>query len=104
MSSIVHDKAWLAQALHVSDKTLHIVVGLALFLLLLKFTRNPRLAILGVFIIESINEINDTIVAYPDLSRVFWLDTSTDILATIMLPCLITGWLIFRRRPSMGSI
>ncbi|MFC3206413.1 hypothetical protein [Aquamicrobium soli] len=103
MLFIVHDKAWLGQVLHVSDKTLHMVVGLALFFLFLKFTKSPSRAILGVFAIELINEINDTVVAYPDLSKDFWLDTSTDILATMVLPCLTAGWLVLRRRSSMRS-
>lgn len=103
MPFIVRDKLWLGQALHVSDNTLHVIVGLALFFLLLKLTRSPRWAILGVFAVEFFNEINDAIVAYPDLSKGFWLDTSTDFFATMALPCLTAVWMVFRRRHAIGE-
>lgn len=92
MYFIVQDKTSLARILNVSDKTLHIVVGVALYFLFLKLLKRPGWAVLAVFGIELINEINDAVVAYPYLTRAFWFDTSTDILATMVLPCVIAGW------------
>ena len=100
MSFIVHEKLWLGNVLRVSDNTLHVIAGLALFFLSLKLSRSPRWAILGVFAVELANEINDAIVAYPGVSTDFWLDTSTDTFATMVLPCLTAGCLVFRRRSS----
>lgn len=98
MPFLVHEKVWLGNVLHASDNTLHVIVGLALFFLFLKLTRSLRWAIFGVFAVELFNEINDTIVAYPDLSKGFWLDTATDFFATMALPCLTAGWILLKRR------
>ena len=103
MPFVVHEKVWLGDVLHASDNTLHVIVGLALFFLFLKLTRSRRWAILGIFVVELANEINDAIVAYPDLSKGFWLDTATDIFATMALPCLTAGWMVFRRRSAIGE-
>lgn len=103
MPFLVHEKVWLGDVLHASDNTLHVIVGLVLFFLFLKLTRSPRWAILGVVVIELFNEINDAIVAYPDLSKGFWLDTATDFFATMALPCLTAAWTVFRRRRAVGE-
>jgi hypothetical protein len=93
---IVQDKIWLARVLNVSDKALHVVVGVALYFLFLKLLKSPGRAVLAVLGVELANEINDAVVAYPYLTHAFWFDTSTDILATMVLPCLIAGWRMFR--------
>lgn len=98
MYFIVRDKAWLGRSLNVSDKTLHVVVGMALYFVFLRYLKSPIKAALAVLVVELINEINDTIVAYPYLTRAFWTDTATDILATMALPCLFTCWLMLKRR------
>lgn len=103
VSFIVNEKLWLGDVLRASDNTLHVIVGLALFFLFLKLSRSTRWALLGVFAIELFNEINDAIVAYPDLSKGFWLDTSTDFFATMALPCLTAGWMMLRRRRAIGE-
>ena len=96
MHFIVQDKISLARILNVSDKTLHVVVGVVLYVLFLKLMKSPGRALLAVFCVELVNEINDAVVAYPSLTHAFWADTSTDILATMVLPCLIAGWQMFR--------
>lgn len=71
-----------------SDKTVHVHVGLALYLLgqlVLRTRRGSVDALLFVLVVESANEMMDRLY-FGDWR---WADTSTDVIATLFWPTLL---------------
>ena len=98
----------MADALGLEMDLLHVPLGLVIFLglaALFRRTRHPLLyGLLGVTLLQFLNEALDAVQWHAWTGRVHWEEALQDTAITLILPVLITAWAWIARHRQQADV